>query len=160
VPDVLQVKPVGQVPQRPASTTPPLDDPLDEPELLPEPDPLLEPLDEPELLPELEPLDEPLLLDPLLEPLDDEPPPSLPGLAGVLPELLHAAMIAAVTAHERRAWTRMAEAYHDEGVRLGGSRIAVRSRLGLDVSRPWVRERVEVPRCRRRCRRSSPRARP
>jgi hypothetical protein len=107
VPDALHVKPVGHVPQAPASTVPPLEEPLEEPELPPE----LEPLDEPELLPELEPLDEPLLepllLDPLLDPLDDEPPPSPPGPAGVLPELLHAAMTAAATAHDRRAWTRM-----------------------------------------------------
>jgi hypothetical protein len=76
------VNPVGHVPQGPASTVPPE----------------LDPLDEPELPPELDPLDEPLL-----EPLDDEPPPSPPEPAGVLPELLHAAMIATTRAEERAA---------------------------------------------------------
>jgi hypothetical protein len=103
VPDALHVNPVGHVPQEPAST-PPLEEPLDEPELLPE----LEPLDEPELLPELEPLEEPELppeLDPLLlEPLDDEPPPSPPEPAGLLPEPPHAPMMRAARAHDRRAW--------------------------------------------------------
>ena len=91
VPDALHVNPVGHVPQEPAST-PPLEEPLDEPELLPE----LEPLEEPELPPELDPL--------LLEPLDDEPPPSPPEPAGLLPEPPHAPMMRAARAHDRRAW--------------------------------------------------------
>lgn len=94
---------------------PPLEEPLDEPELLPELEPLLEPLDEPELLPEPPPLEEPLLLppEPLPELPDDELPPSPPEPSG-LPELLHAAMITAPRAHERRDWTRMGVPYHEE----------------------------------------------
>jgi len=58
--------------------------------------PELEPLEEPELPPELDPL--------LLEPLDDEPPPSPPEPAGLLPEPPHAPMMRAARAHDRRAW--------------------------------------------------------
>ena len=118
MPAALHENPVAHVA---APQVPPLEEPLDEPELLPELEPLLEPLDEPELLPEpppLEdpPLEEPLLLppEPLPEPPDDELPPSPPDPSGLLPELLHAAMITAPRAHESRDWTRMTVPYHEE----------------------------------------------